>query len=425
MTKSVKIIVGLMLITLIGLLPLAAQGVQDEAVTLKYFSGRVETVEWEDMKIAEFEAANPGIKIEHEFQKDASNVIKVKLASGEMPDLTTVVTQEFIDQGIYADLSDMDFWDRIVPSVKALCTDLNTGKQFRVATNVTMGGLFYNKAMFAELGLKDAQTWDEFTANLKAIKKAYPDTDPLFLGGKDSWTLGHFIEFWAHGIVKQALGIPGSRQAFLDNSLGDLGLAWDAPNGIMETFAAALLELQASELINADAVTATYDNQKESFASGKAAMINQGMWVVGDIIKLNPEMSDNIGFSPFPSVVDGYKPMVLSAEDSVWAISASTENKDEAVNFLEFMFGADVQKEYSEIRGMPSAFTDVFADWSPIKDDAKRLIDTYVGINFSTEAPSALSVDDTGRLIQELLTGKYDSPKEFAKKYADLWNAAY
>ncbi|MBC8452359.1 MAG: hypothetical protein H8D65_00720 [Spirochaetes bacterium] len=77
MNKSVKIIVGLMLIALIGLLPLAAQGVQDETVTLKYFSGRVETVEWEDMKIAEFEAANPGINIEHEFQKDASNVIKV------------------------------------------------------------------------------------------------------------------------------------------------------------------------------------------------------------------------------------------------------------------------------------------------------------------------------------------------------------
>jgi len=117
--------------------------------------------------------------------------------------------------------------------------------------------------------------------------------------------------------------------------------------------------------------------------------------------------------------------MVLSAEDSVWAISATTKYKDEAVMFLEYMFSADVQKEYSEIRGMPSAFTDVFADWSPIKDDAKRLIDTYVGINFSTEAPSALSVDDTGRLIQELLTGKYDSASEFAKKYADLWNAAY
>ena len=69
MNKSVKIIIGLMLITLIGLLPLAAQGVQDGTVTLKYFSGRVETVEWEDMKIAEFEAATPELKSSMNFRR--------------------------------------------------------------------------------------------------------------------------------------------------------------------------------------------------------------------------------------------------------------------------------------------------------------------------------------------------------------------
>lgn len=423
MHKTVKILTGVLFIAIAALFSLSAQGIQEKKASVAYFSGRVETVEWEDAKIAAFEAANPGIRIEHEFQKDASNVIKVKLASGEMPDLTTVVTQDFIDQGLYADLSDSEFWERIVPSVKALCTDLKTGKQFRIATNVTMGGLFYNKQLFAELGLSDAQTWDHFIANLEAVKKARPDIDPFFLGGKDSWTLGHLIEFWAHGIVKQDLGIPGSRQAFLNNDLGDL--AWDIPGGVMESFAAGLLELQEKRLINADAVTATYDNQKEAFASGKAAMINQGMWVVGDIIKLNPEMADNIGFAPFPPIMDGYAPMVLSAEDSVWAVSAETEVYDEAMAFLEFMFSPEVQQEYSEIRGMPSAFTDVYADWSPIKDDAKRLLDTYVGINFSTEAPSGLSVDDTGRLIQELLTGRYNGPAEFAEKYAALWDAAY
>ena len=422
MSKRIRwsIIVLLVLVITAMTFPLVASGAVEKKTEIKYFSGRVETVEWEDAKIAEFEKLNPSISVDHEFQKDASNVIKVKLASGEIPDLTTVVTQDFIDNGIFADISDAPFWDRILPSVKDLCTDLKTGKQYKVATNVTMGGLFYNKKIFSDLGLTDAQTWDEFVANLTKIKKAYPDKTPLFFGGKDSWTLGHLIEFWAHGVVKQDLGIPGSRQAFLDNRVD-----WDAPGGVMESFAEALMELEAKGLINDDAVTASYDNQKEAFASGEAVIINQGMWVVGDIIKLNPEMASNIGFGPFPSVVDGYEPMVLCAEDSVYAISRDTENMDAVMDFLTYMFSADVQKEYAEERSMPSAFIDVSADWSPIKDDAKRLVETYVNINFSTEAPSGLSVDDTGRLIQKLLNGDYDSATEFASKYQELWNEAY
>lgn len=418
-TTLISIIAAVVLLA-VTVLPIAAQGAREQKTVLRYFSGRIETVDWETIKIAEFEASHPGIKVEYEFQKDASNVIKVKLASGEVPDITTVVTQDFIDQGVYMDLSKASFWDRILPSVKALSTDLRSGNQYKVATNVTMGGLFYNKAVFDSLGLTDAQTWEHFVANLEAIKKAYPEKTPLFLGGKDSWTLGHFVEFWAHGIVKQDLGIPGSRKAFLNNEVN-----WAAPNGIMEHFAKALLELRDKGLLNSDAITATYDNQKEAFASGEAVIINQGMWVVGDIIKLNPAMSTNIGFGPFPSVVPGYKSMVLVAEDSVYAISASSKNQAAAMEFLEFMFSAPIQKEYSEIRSMPSAFIDVVADWSPIKDDAKRLAGTYVNINFSTEAPSGLSVDDTGRLIQKLLNGDYASPQVFASEYQKLWEKAY
>ncbi len=410
----------IVLLVLMVLLPISAAGVKEKKTTIKYFSGRVETVGWEEGKIAEFEKLHPDINVEFEFQKDASNIMKVKLASSELPDITTVVSQEFIDQGVYADISDEAFWDRILPSIKDLCTDLRTGNQYKVATNVTMGGLFYNKQVFEELGLRDAQTWDEFVGNLEAIKAAYPDKTPLFLGGKDSWTLGHFVEFWAHGIVKQDLGIPGSRKAFLDQTV-----VWDAPNGIMENFAAALLELRDKHLINDDAITASYDNQKEAFANGDAVIINQGMWVVGDIISINPAMKDNIGFGPFPSVVDGYRPMVLSAEDSVYAIAANTAHREEVLTFLEFMFSKDVQKEYSEIRSMPSAFVDVVSDWGPIKDDAKRVIEQYVNINFSTEAPSLLSVDDTGRMIQKLLKGDYAGPAAFAKAYQKLWDDAY
>jgi raffinose/stachyose/melibiose transport system substrate-binding protein len=98
---------------------------------------------------------------------------------------------------------------------------------------------------------------------------------------------------------------------------------------------------------------------------------------------------------------------------------------DAVMTFLDYMFSPEVQKEYSEIRSMPSAFRDVSSDWGPIKDDAKQIVEEYVNINFSTEAPAGLSVDDTGRLIQKLLKGDYDSAAEFARRYQEIWDAAY
>ncbi|WNR45928.1 ABC transporter substrate-binding protein [Paenibacillus roseipurpureus] len=402
--------------------PAATPAPAKEKVKLKFFTGKVETVELMNDLIKKFNAANPGIEVEQEYQKDASNVIKVKFASGDVPDITTVVEQDYIDQGKYLDLSGEAFWSRVLPSVKELSTDVKTGKQFRVATNVTMAGIFYNKKLFGELGLKEALTWADFEANLKAIKAKKPDITPMFLAGKDSWTLGHLIEFMAHGVVKQKYGVNPARLAFINNEKEKL--AFDAPNGSMDTFAARMLKLKSDGLINKDALTATYDNQKESFAAGKTALISQGMWVLGDLLKINPNLKDDIGFSPFPALIDGTKPVVISADDSRYAITSDSKHKQEAKLFLDFLFKPENLKTYSEFLKTPSSFTDVSADWGPLKDQASAALKTGVNIAF-TDTPSGFSGDDAGRMVQELLAGKYKTSIDFAKEYTATWDKAW
>ncbi|HEY0828753.1 MAG TPA: extracellular solute-binding protein, partial [Bacilli bacterium] len=371
--------------------------------------------------IKKFEAENPMIKVEQEYQKDASSVIKVKFASGDVPDVTTVVEQDYIDQGKYLDLSNEAFWSRVLPSIKELSTDVKTGKQFRLATNVTTAGIFYNKKIFAELGLKEALTWADFKANLKTIKEKKPDVTPMFIAGKESWTLGHLIEFLAHGVIKQTYGVLDSRIAFINNDSAKL--AFDAPGGSIETFAARILELKNEGLINSDALTATYDNQKEAIATGKAAIISQGIWVSGDLFKLNPEMQTDLGFSPFPAIVDGTKPVIISADDSRYAITADSKHPAEAKKFLEFLINAENLKTYSELLKAPPSFTDVSADWGPLKDQVTAALATGVNIAF-TETPSGFSGDDSGRMVQELLAGKYTAA-QFAKAYKEAWDKGW
>jgi raffinose/stachyose/melibiose transport system substrate-binding protein len=285
-----------------------------------------------------------------------------------------------------------------------------------------MAGIFYNKKIFEELGLKEALTWNDFKANLQAIKDKKPDVVPMFLAGRDSWTLGHLIEFLPHGVIKQKLGVNGSRMAFINNESDKL--AFDAEGGSIDTFGKRLLELKDAGLINGDALTATYDNQKEAFATGKAAVISQGMWVLGDLLKINPDMQSDIGFSPFPAIIDGTDPVVLSADDSRYAITSASKYPEEAKKFLEFLFKPENLQVYSEFLKSPPAFTDVTANWGPLKDQAAQALKTGKNIPF-TDTPSGFSGDDAGKMVQELLAGQYSTTLDFAKAYKTSWDKAW
>lgn len=392
---------------------------------VSFFTGKIETIDLLNEIIDGFNAENPGIVVEQEYQSDASSIIKVKFASGEVPDVMTTYEQEFVDQGKYLDLSDMnEWWDRLIPSMRESCTDLKTGNQYRVCTNVTMAGFFYNKEIYAELGLTPATTWDEFVSNLTTIKEQMPDVTPWFIFGKEAWHLGHLIEFIPHGYLKQSLGALECKTAMLNNDSALLNFG--APDGCMAVFAQNLLDLQANGLINEDVLTATSDNCVQAFVTGKAAMFSNGMWALSGILEANPDMADKIGFAPYPAYMPDSKPVVLCAEDSGYSISATSENVDAAKAFLTYLFSAENQKKYSEALGSPSAFTDVQADWAPaaFAAEVSDVLNSAVNIGFTNEKPAGFSGDDAGRMVQDLLAGTYDA-QSFAKAYEQAWNDGF
>lgn len=394
-------------------------------VDLTFFTGKVETVDLLDEIIAGFNAQSGGITVEQEYQNDASNIIKIKFASGEAPDIMTTYEQEYVDQGKYLDLSDMDeIWNRLIPSMKESCTDINSGKQYRICTNMTMAGFFYNKEIFAELGIEPATTWEGFVANLEKIKTEMPDVDPWFIFGSEAWHLGHLIEFIPHGYIKAKYGATAAKTAMLNNDKSVLNFG--DPNGAMATFAAGLLELQEKGLINEDVLTATNDNCVDAFVSGKAAMFSNGMWALSSVLAKDPEMADKIGFAPYPAMMEDGTPMVLVVEDSGYSISADTEHVEEAKAFLTYLFSADNQKKYAESLGSPSAFMDVDAKWAPdsIVEGVNNAVSSAANIGFTNEKPAGFSGDDAGRMVQDLLAGKYTA-EEFAKAYEAAWDAGF
>ena len=392
-----------------------------EKVRIKLFTGKIETIDVMDDIIADFNASQDRIEVEQEYQKDASNIIKIKFASGEVPDIMTTYEQGFVDEGKYLDLSGQsEWWDRLSPSMKEACTDVKTGNQYRVCTNMTMAGFFYNKEMLDEMGLEIPRQWDDFVTVLETIKKEKPDVIPWFIFGSEAWHLGHLIEFIPHGYVKSTLGTIDAKKAMLNNDQSSL--RFGEPDGPMAVFASKMLELQDKGLINEDVLTATSDNCVQDFVNGKAAMFSNGMWVISSLLEANPDMADKIGFAPYPAYMPDSKPVVLSAEDSGYSISATTEHKEEAIEFLNFLFLPENQKKYSEAAKAPSAFTDVTADWAPetIVKEVSVAVDSAVNIGYTNEKPAGFSGDDAGRMLQELFAGQYTA-EEFAEAYEQAW----
>ncbi len=395
----------------------------EKNVELSFFTGKVETVDLINDIIAKFNALDNGITIEQEYQGGASDVIKIKFVSGDVPDIMTTYEQEYVDQGKYLDLSgESQWWNRLIPSMKEKCTDIKTGKQYRICTNVTVAGFFYNKEIFDTLGLTPATTWTDFVANLKAIKKAYPDKDPWFIFGSEAWHLGHLIEFLPHGYLKAKYGATETKNAMLNNnsSILDFGNS----QGAMATFAKNLVELQDLGLINEDVLTATSDNCVQAFVNGETAMFSNGMWALSGLLEANPDIADKIGFAPYPSFMADGVPVILVAEDSGYSIYANTNNIDQAKSFLNYLFSAENQKLYSETLKSPSAFTDVDANWAPeaVVKGVNDAVSSAVNIGFTNEKPAGFTGDDAGRLVQDLLAGTY-TPEEFAKAYQAAWDA--
>ncbi|MDI4648444.1 ABC transporter substrate-binding protein [Cohnella hashimotonis] len=404
----------------------ASPSEQAKDVKLTLLNGTVEAVDWLNEQINAFHAQHGNITIEQEFQKSASDVLKVKIASGDTPDIVALaqVPQEFYDQDLFYDFAgDTAVWDRLTnPSIKQSVADTNRAdKQFYLPMTVSYTGLYYNKDIVAELGIRQPKTWAEFTAALQSVKDKKNGITPLYLGGKDSWTLGQLAQYLPLGSIQQKLGVEEAHKALVANDAAKLAL--DQAGGGVETFAKAIMDMKKSGLVNKNGASASYDNQLDAIANGKAAFVIQGMWALGDILKKNPDVK--LGFWPIPGLLADDKPYMIGSPDGAISVAEQSPGKEAALQFVAFLMSPDVQKSYSLLRNSPSVYKDASADWSVLSKDIEASTQTAFVASRWPWTPSGYNSDAIGRSVQELLVDAYKTPADFAKMFKDNWDKGY
>jgi raffinose/stachyose/melibiose transport system substrate-binding protein len=175
-----------------------AQAASGAAVTLSMLTDdSSNTKDTTTALVSAYTALHPNVTINVETRPggtDGDNIIKTRLASGEMSDIF-VYNSGSLMQALHpvdtlVDISKEPYManlvDAFVPTVS------QNGQTFGVPFGTGLaGGMLYNKKVYQQLGLSVPKTWAEFEANNDKIKAA--GIAPVIASYGTSWTSQLFV----------------------------------------------------------------------------------------------------------------------------------------------------------------------------------------------------------------------------------------
>ena len=191
--------------------------------------------------------------------------------------------------------------------------------------------LYYRQDVLDELGLSVPSTWDELTETARTITEADNDMYGITMN-------------WA----KQGGGISLIPWTNVLRSFGAEQYDADFRPTMNSPEAIAATEMYANLLNYAPPAAVTYNegDARTSYASGEAAMVLAWSWAYE--VFQNPEAAeqiviDNTGFTPIIPGADG--PSAPVAMTWPMAISASSNNKEAALEWVKWMTNPDLDLE--------------------------------------------------------------------------------
>jgi len=329
-------------------------GKKDVSITWWHNSNTGEGKDYYDKVAADFEAANPGVKIDVNAMQHEDMVTKLSAAmqSGDMPDIYMErgggELVGHVNAGVTKDLSDAaaDTIAKLGGSVTSFQVD---GKTYALPFSMGVVGFWYNKALFADAGITEApKTWSEMYSAIDKLKAA--GITPISVGAGEGWPAAHY---WYYFSVRQC-----STEA-LQTAVKTL----DFSDQCFVRAGESLQELLKAEPFNAGFLSTVAQKGATSasgmLATGKVAMELQGHWEPGVMQGITDEIGDagigeNLAWFSFPAVEGGEgDPETQMGGGDAWGVSADAP--DEAVDFAEYLLSDEVQKGFAELdMGLPT-----------------------------------------------------------------------
>ena len=370
--------------------------------------------------VKSFEAANPDINIEIETRPGGSegdNLVKTRLATSSMADVfrynSGSLFQAINPQQFLVDLTSEPWQADVQDSFKQVVTASDGTVRGAPMGAAMGGGIYYNKAIYSELGLSVPKTWAEFMANNEKIKAAGKVAVIQTYG--DTWTSQLFV-------LADYYNVSAAEPDFAANYTA--GTAKFATDKVAQRGFDKLQETFDAGLFNEDFGAAKYDDGLRMVASGEGAHYPMLTFATTAIVASYPDLIDNVGFFAQPGDDAAKNGLTVWMPDGIY-IPTTTSNLDAAKKFVAFVAsveGCEAQTRAGGASGpylvngctlpddVPPAVTDMlpyFADGgqngpaleflSPIKGPALEQITVEVGSGIRPAADGAALYDEDVR----------------------------
>ncbi|MBH5317266.1 carbohydrate ABC transporter substrate-binding protein [Paenibacillus sp. GSMTC-2017] len=373
-----------------------------ETKTIKIFQFKVEIAEALNKLKAEYESAHPGVKLDIQTVGGGSDygaALKAKFASGDEPDIFNNGGYSEMETwiGSLEDLSDQPWVADTIDVAKEPMT--KDGKIYGQPMNLEGYGFVYNKDLFAKAGITELpKTITQLEEVAKKLQAS--GITPFANGYQELWILGDHS-------LNLAFANQKDPDAFI-KSLND-GTAKIPGNPVFQEWT-NLLDL-TMKYGNKNPLTTDYNTEMTMFASGEAAMTQQGNWTQVQIDSINPNL--NAGILPMPindNAAENDK--LLVGVPNNWVVNKNSPVKEEAKQFLNWLVTTDAGKKYitKEFKFIPA-----FKSIKAMNEDLGQLgtevmtysqADKVLSWNFK-KFPDG-SANEFGNNIQSYIAGKSD-----------------
>lgn len=282
---------------------------------------------------------------------ESLNMIKMKLNSGEAPDIIDYnipAVYDIVDPANnFADLSNEGWVDKLlIPDNVAYKED---GKIYGFPFLSVPGthGFTYNADVFDKVGITEIpENWEGFLATCEKIKEA--GVTPIYVP-KDSWV----PQILMTDNFAKVLGADKA-QEYADKLMNNEMKWTDIPEfaEIIDKY----LELYKKGYINENFTSATYDDAIAAVADGSAAMHFNGDFFAASVLEANPEA--NIGMFPM-SMKDGVDVVTENMSSVGFVVYKDSKNLDTVKKVFDCWSTPEYADLYFKDRPGFPAFKDV------------------------------------------------------------------
>ncbi|CEG28580.1 carbohydrate ABC transporter substrate-binding protein [Bacillus sp. B-jedd] len=307
---------------------------------------------WEKV-VAEYEKANPDVKVELTIDKNLEDVISPNMKAGNYPDVVALglgrklaLTETMIkDKGIedITDVFDKKVYgedakvkDKLIPGfTETLVTNpYNDGKTYLAPMFYSPTGLFYNAALLKEKGWEVPETWDEMWA---LGDKAKAEGISLFTYP----TTGYFDAFFFSLLFE--IGGPD----FFNKAMKYEDGVWESPEATKAFEIVGKLAKYIAPTTVANANDKDYTKNQQLILDNKAIFMPNGTWVVGEMKDAPRAEGFEWGMTALPAVESGGDRYAFTFFEQMW-VPSQADNKDAAKDFLTFVYSDKAAEIFAE-----------------------------------------------------------------------------